>query len=482
MAARKKHVYAGITKVEKQDDGTLKVYGVASSGAVDSDGETVTPDAMKAAIPDYMKFGAVREMHQPSAAGTALTCSVDDTTGKTEFSAHVVDPTAVLKVETGVYKGFSIGGKVTERDKLNKTIIKGLNLVEISLVDRPANPEAVMTMFKADKTPEDEVEELAELLDSGSVTPAQLLALAKGAKLGEASADGAAPSAAATKPAASEPSTTPASSSDTTVKSAGADDLKKGMYGVSEFAQTLQCISWMVTDAAWESEYEGDASPLPAKLLEWLKAGVVLFKEMAEEEVNEMIAGLRVATGTPELITMCAKAGILRGEDTVTKAGAKFSKATKEALGALHDTVKAANDHLDKLGYKEADDVEESAKVSKAKKTPDDTIGIAEPDTLTKAVKAAVDAAIAPLNEALEKARKESSDLQAKVEEMGKRAAPGKALLKAVALNKTQDVSPADNPATDEKLAAEGTVERAHQEMKKVFAGRGIALGNAGVL
>lgn len=149
-------LYAEIAKMEAQDDGTVKVWGYASSEAVDSDGEVITAQAMKAAIPDYMKFGAVREMHGSNAAGTAIEINVEDD-GRTFFGAHIVDPVAVTKVKKGVYKGFSIGGGVTSRDELNKSQITGLKLTEISLVDRPANPDAVFTCFKADK-PKDEEE------------------------------------------------------------------------------------------------------------------------------------------------------------------------------------------------------------------------------------------------------------------------------------------------------------------------------------
>lgn len=149
-------LYAEIAKMEAQDDGTVKVWGYASSEAVDSDGEIIAAEAMKAAIPDYMKFGAVREMHGSNAAGTAIEINVEDD-GRTFFGAHIVDPVAVTKVKTGVYKGFSIGGSVTARDELNKSQITGLKLTEISLVDRPANPDAVFTCFKADK-PKDEEE------------------------------------------------------------------------------------------------------------------------------------------------------------------------------------------------------------------------------------------------------------------------------------------------------------------------------------
>lgn len=156
-------LYAEIAKMEAQDDGTVKVWGYASSEAVDSDGEIIAAEAMKAAIPDYMKFGAVREMHGSNAAGTAIEINVEDD-GRTFFGAHIVDPVAVAKVKTGVYKGFSIGGSVTARDELNKSQITGLKLTEISLVDRPANPDAVFTCFKADK-PKAEKQEAATKAD-----------------------------------------------------------------------------------------------------------------------------------------------------------------------------------------------------------------------------------------------------------------------------------------------------------------------------
>jgi hypothetical protein len=127
-------MFGEITKVEAQDDGTIKVVGVASTGAVDDADETVLPEAMKAALPAYMRFGALREMHGMSAAGATLSAQVGED-GVTRIEAHVVDPLAVKKVQLGVYKGFSI---------------TKLRLNEISLVDRPCNPEAVVEMWKAD--------------------------------------------------------------------------------------------------------------------------------------------------------------------------------------------------------------------------------------------------------------------------------------------------------------------------------------------
>jgi len=105
---------------------------------VDDQGEIVRAEAMRAAIPEYMRFPALREMHQLSAAGTTLEAEVCED-GTTRIVAHVVDPIAVAKVENQVYRGFSIGGRVTQRESGNPKAITSLVLNEISLVDRPAN-------------------------------------------------------------------------------------------------------------------------------------------------------------------------------------------------------------------------------------------------------------------------------------------------------------------------------------------------------
>ncbi len=141
-------LYGELTKIEPQDDGTLKVHGVASTGGRDSAGEVVSPAAMRAALPGYMAYPALREMHQPLAAGAALYAEVDEE-GATRICAHVVDPTAVKKVRAGVYKGLSIGGKVLARDPADASLITSIRLDEISLVDRPCNPEAVIDLWKA---------------------------------------------------------------------------------------------------------------------------------------------------------------------------------------------------------------------------------------------------------------------------------------------------------------------------------------------
>jgi hypothetical protein len=134
--------------IQKVDDELRLVYGYASTEALDSQKEVVKREAMEAALPAYMKFANVREMHKPSAVGIAHDAQIDDK--GIYLTAKVVDQSAWEKVKAGVYKGFSIGGRATSRDPANRHIITGLDLTEISLVDRPANPEAVFDFYKVD--------------------------------------------------------------------------------------------------------------------------------------------------------------------------------------------------------------------------------------------------------------------------------------------------------------------------------------------
>jgi HK97 family phage prohead protease len=138
-------LYAPITKI---DEAQHMVFGYASTEALDSQGEIVKREALEAALPDYMRFANIREMHQPSAVGVATEAEMDER--GLYLAARIVDPVAWEKVMSGVYKGFSIGGSVVQRDTAQKHVITGVKLSEISLVDRPANPEAVFTMYKAE--------------------------------------------------------------------------------------------------------------------------------------------------------------------------------------------------------------------------------------------------------------------------------------------------------------------------------------------
>lgn len=140
--------YGQIQKFESADDGSLMVSGIASTEAVDADGEVVTAEAMRKAIPSYLQSGTVREMHQPIAAGCPISAFVDDD-GKTHFTAKIVDKGTIDKIKSGVLKGFSIGGKTLK--KVGNKIVEIL-LRDISVVDLPNNPESFFTLIKFEKS------------------------------------------------------------------------------------------------------------------------------------------------------------------------------------------------------------------------------------------------------------------------------------------------------------------------------------------
>jgi len=133
--------YFPIAKIDREQ---RMVFGYASTPTRDLDGEVIELDAIKDALPDYMQWCNIREMHQPSAVGVAKEANIDDR--GLYIGAKVVDDDAWKKVTEEVYKGFSIGGNVTER---KGSTITGLELIEISLVDRPANPDCKIDVVKA---------------------------------------------------------------------------------------------------------------------------------------------------------------------------------------------------------------------------------------------------------------------------------------------------------------------------------------------
>jgi phage head maturation protease len=137
-------LYFPIAKIDAE---RREVWGYASTEARDDQGEVVKREALVEALGDYMKFANIREMHQLSAVGVAKEATVDNK--GLYIGAKIVDDQAWQKIVEGVYKGYSIGGQVTRRDPSDPKTITGLVLNEISLVDRPANPEAVFDYWKA---------------------------------------------------------------------------------------------------------------------------------------------------------------------------------------------------------------------------------------------------------------------------------------------------------------------------------------------
>jgi len=143
--------YFSIEKSDKQPDGTLMVYGKATDDSVDIDQQICDAAWLDRAMPAWFKSGGnIREQHSSIAAGVAK--EYEPKADGHYIMAHIVDPVSVKKVDAGVLRGFSIGIKsprvVRDTKAVNGRIIDG-QIVEVSLVDRPANPNCQLVLAKS---------------------------------------------------------------------------------------------------------------------------------------------------------------------------------------------------------------------------------------------------------------------------------------------------------------------------------------------
>jgi len=150
----------------KVDSERRIVSGFATLDNVDKQSDIVTTDASLRA---FAKFrGNIREMHQPVSVGKMVSFKEDryfDPESKKFFSGVYVSAYVSKgaqdtweKVLDGTLSGFSIGGRMNKWDdaydeKMDKSIriIKDYDLVELSLVDNPANQFAnILSVEKVD--------------------------------------------------------------------------------------------------------------------------------------------------------------------------------------------------------------------------------------------------------------------------------------------------------------------------------------------
>ena len=138
----------------KVDKDRRIVSGFATLDNVDKQNDIVTTDA---SLDAFSRFrGNIREMHQPSAVGKMVSFKQDkyfDPETKKFYSGVYVSAYVSKgaqdtweKVLDGTYTGFSIGGKMLKWDDAydekvdtQVRVIKEYDLVELSLVDSPAN-------------------------------------------------------------------------------------------------------------------------------------------------------------------------------------------------------------------------------------------------------------------------------------------------------------------------------------------------------
>jgi hypothetical protein len=374
-------LYAEISKV---DDEQRMVYGVASTEALDVQGEVVTKEAMADAMDDYMKFANIREMHQPSAVGVAKSFEIDGD-GRTHISVHVVDDSAWAKVKAGVYKGFSIGGKAISKVE---GVIKSLRLSEISLVDRPANPEALITVWKADGVdPEANVAALAEMLDKGDISPARLIELAK-ADLAKAA----------------EVVTDEAAKAETPV------EILKGYIGeevwdTATAMSALEQITSLIRNENWEAqEGEEEDSAAAKEQMDALIAAVAAIKRFIVSEIKEDNYPEAEAAEVGEIVEMSDIAG------DIAKAGKTISASNMKKMQEIHDNLASLG-----VTCATAEKHDHDGDISKMATERDDAIS-----------------KVASLEADLQKMNDELAIAKSEIEKFKAMPMPGKALLKSI--------------------------------------------------
>jgi len=157
------------TKVNKQK---RTVTGIATADNVDLEGDVVEFAASLDAFNNWV--GNIREMHAPIAVGKAVDFRPTTVPGPDGQLYRGIEVEAYIskgaestweKVLDKTLSGFSIGGRVVkaehEFDKSTGKKIKKileLILVELSLVDNPANPLAMLSMVKSTKSGELEIQ------------------------------------------------------------------------------------------------------------------------------------------------------------------------------------------------------------------------------------------------------------------------------------------------------------------------------------
>ena len=67
-------------------------------------------------------------------------------------------------------------------------------------------------------------------------------------------------------------------------------DVAKSLYTIGDFASVLQSVKYLQDRIASEAVHEGDGSPIPEALKEWLGGGAKLLSDYVGEEVAELTA------------------------------------------------------------------------------------------------------------------------------------------------------------------------------------------------
>lgn len=148
---------------ESQSTGEVEGYG-SVFGNVDSYGDTIVPGAFKQSLAEYAAQGRKISMYVQHGFGDPRPVGVWDSVEEDGKGLYVKGKMLGLDTETGKYhyalvkggaiQGLSIGFRIAKADYPNEAgkprrVIKEVKLHEVSLVDQPANPAALIGSVKS---------------------------------------------------------------------------------------------------------------------------------------------------------------------------------------------------------------------------------------------------------------------------------------------------------------------------------------------
>lgn len=493
-------LFAQISKVDEQK---RLVYGRAVQEVADNSGEIYDYETSKPYFKSWSEdfekstdgksLGNIRAMHGTIAAGKATSVDFDDKEKAVDITAKVVDDNEWKKVIEGVYTGFSIGGRYIKKWTDGDLVRYTASPNEISLVDKPCIPTAkffdiiksdgsvIQQEFKMGDLAEEmkkvqakAIDDLALLIDSGDISPMRLVELAKSDKKTK---DEGEDKESTTKDA---PKKAPESSDDggdeedekssKDPKKADDGELKKSIYNVRTFADSLQSLAYLCSSCDSESQYEGDDSPIPEQLRTWIAAGAEIFKAMAEEEINELVESLK----SKSIMTPMYMAD--KGE--LAKAGARHSADDIGHLQKAHDSLVSLGAKCDKADTTTKDLPAPAGGHDASMSTPQQITGDPlknKSDTSGDLLKSELQIKkIESLEDMLKKSTDTMNELAARLKKVEDMPMPAKgALLSVTKGQEIQDSVPQVTPV----MKSDGTIDEAatlikmsHQNVRKMFA------------
>lgn len=358
--------------ISKIDEEKRMVWGIATSEMVDSQGDVVDYEASKAAFPNWL--GNIREMHEPIAVGKNMETTFDDDTKQVMIGAYISESAdgenTWIKVKEGILQGFSIGGSVNKvkkevaknsaGDEVPVTRIVDYSLSEVSLVDNPANPEAMFVMVKSANGGLQRVEEVVSKADIKKefrlpawhtqfmipIEKAQALYDNSMKKSGVAVVDGDARDAKAasvTPVVAATPvkagTTVPkkvygADGVSTTNKAQGAD-MKKGMWDASFLLDLAIELSYYIQ----MEEYEGES-------VDDLNAALATIKDAVVKELTEPTVELTTSVELAQKLSNLKKGKTMSTDvkKSTAVAGGEERNENAEVVTSAEENGRPVND------------------------------------------------------------------------------------------------------------------------------------------